>query len=98
MAALAGTLSPGDVPSATAINNGTIVMDSQSGGGYTQLSDGQLTNQGTLDTQVEGAQLNYLEANLVNDGTLEVKSGQFRQDDNTVTTNAAAAAGVPATR
>jgi hypothetical protein len=71
----------------TVTNDGKIVLDSPTSGGYAAITNGTLDNVGTLDAQVEGTNLNYLEATLVNTGTVEVKSGEFRQDGNTVTTN-----------
>jgi len=72
----------------TAVNHGTLILDSQSGGGYAELSNGSLTNDGTLDSQVESENPNYLEATLINNGKVKVKSGELRQDENTTTTNA----------
>jgi hypothetical protein len=69
---------------------GDIVMDSRSGGGYTQIggpSTATFTNHGKLVAQVEGSEVNYLEVDLTNDGVVAVKSGEFRQDDNTITNN-----------
>jgi hypothetical protein len=71
---------------------GEIVLDSQSSGGYAALEGGPavtLSNSGSIVSQVEGANLDYLETNLTNaaGGTVEVKSGELRQDENTTTTN-----------
>ncbi len=70
-------------------NNGTFVLDSQSGGGYADVDGSPLTNNGTFNSQVEGTSLAYLETNLINGtaGTVEVKSGELRQDEATTTTN-----------
>ncbi len=73
------------------VNDGTLVLDSQAGSssGYAELTGGPVTNNGTLDSQVESTNLDYLEAGLTNSatGTLEVKSGALRQDTGTTTTN-----------
>jgi large repetitive protein len=87
VAAPVGHNASADLGGDTLTNHGTIVLDSQSGGGYADLLDGVLDNDGSLRAQVEGSQLNYLEATLVNDGTVTVASGELRQDDNTATTN-----------
>jgi hypothetical protein len=72
----------------TVVNAGTLVLDSPEGGDSAEISNGTLDNNGTLRTQVEaGGQLNYLEVNLVNQGTVTVQSGELRQDANTTTTN-----------
>jgi Bacterial Ig-like domain (group 3)/Divergent InlB B-repeat domain len=74
------------------VNNGTLVLDSQTGAssGYALLEGGPVTNNGTIDSQVESSNnIDYLEANLTNSSTgmVEVKSGELRQDHATTTTN-----------
>ena len=67
-------------------NNGTLALLSPVGGGQPNIAGGtQIDNKGLFTSQTES--LNYLEANLLNTGTVEVKSGELRQDNNTTTTN-----------
>ena len=80
--------------SGTVVNDGTLTLDSPSGGGYAKLTaytgGSTVTNNGVVQAQVEtGGTLNYLEVNLTNSatGTLEVNSGQLAQDTATTTTN-----------
>ena len=72
-------------------NDGTVVLDSQAGGGVAALtanSSGKpVVNNGSIVTQVEGTKYDALEANLVNKGTVTVRSGELLQDGNTTTTN-----------
>ncbi|HUO74957.1 MAG TPA: Ig-like domain repeat protein, partial [Solirubrobacteraceae bacterium] len=89
---LAGT--PGHNATATlhapsVTNNGTLVLDSQNLGGYGDLTGSPLINNGTLRSQVEGGNLNYLEVNLTNNpgATVNDASGELRQDEGTTTTN-----------
>jgi hypothetical protein len=74
------------------VNDGGLVLDSQAGGGYADVSNNEgccnsLINDGTLDAQVEGSSQDYLETSLTNNGTVEVKSGELDQDHGTTTTN-----------
>jgi hypothetical protein len=85
--ALAGHNATGDLGGDTLTNHGAIVLESQSGGGYAELSDGTLDNDGRLRSQVESGNPNYVEVDLVNAGTVTVANGELRQDDNTATTN-----------
>jgi len=77
---------------ATVVNEGTVVLLSASGGGYADLlgttGSSSFVNDGLLSAQSAG-QLNYLEVPLTNTpgATVEVQSGELRQDDNTTTTN-----------
>ena len=72
-------------------NDGTLVLDNPSGDGWAQLQGEELINNGTLRSQVEGPDLDYLEVGLENTatGVVEVKSGELRQDEGTTTTNRA---------
>ncbi len=72
-------------------NDGTLVLDNPSGDGWAQLQGERLINSGTLRSQVEGPDLDYLEVSLENTatGVVEVKSGELRQDQGTTTTNRA---------
>ena len=67
-----------------ATNDGKIVLDSQNGGGFAMLGTSSepagatWTNNGTIDTQVEGTgNGDYLATNLDNTGTVEVKTGEL---------------------
>jgi hypothetical protein len=72
-------------------NKGTVVLDSQAGGGVAALtassSEKPVVNYGSIVTQVEGTKYDALEANLVNNGTVTLRSGELLQDGNTTTTN-----------
>jgi hypothetical protein len=72
-------------------NKGTVVLDSQAGGGVATLTANSsrepLVNDGSIVTQVEGTKYDALEANLVNNGTVTLRSGELLQDGNTTTTN-----------
>ena len=71
------------------VNEGTFVLDDPSSGIAT-VDGVELVNKGITEAQTAApTDTTYLEANLTNaaDGTVEVKSGELRQDDNTTTTN-----------
>ena len=70
-------------------NDGTLILDSQASGGYANINGSPLVNKATMQTQVEGTQPDYLEASVENgaSGKIEVKSGELRQDQATITTN-----------
>ncbi|HUO74586.1 MAG TPA: hypothetical protein VMU39_27695, partial [Solirubrobacteraceae bacterium] len=89
---LTGT--PGHNASATfaagiVTNNGTLILDTRSGGGYAALTNGTLNNNGTLTAQAEGSNIDYLEVTLNNahGAHLHITSGNLRQDTATTTTN-----------
>jgi hypothetical protein len=103
---VSGTIAAGETVTATGIantnanisaasglvNNGTIVLDCQTGAssGSATLSGGPVTNNGTVDSQVECSNThNLLQASVTNaaSGTIEVKSGELEQDTGTTTTN-----------
>lgn len=79
------------VVSSGLINDGTITLDSQAGGGVAYVTDNSsaepLINNGSIYSEVESTSYDALEANLINHGTLTVRSGELRQDGNTTTTN-----------
>ena len=79
--------------SGTVTNEGTLALDSPAGGGLPDIekssSSSQVNNDGLLTAQSETSQSGRLEVALSNEasGTVEVKSGELRQDANTTTTN-----------
>ena len=77
--------------SGTVTNEGTLALNSPSKGGVPDLvgSSAQVQNKGVLSTQSASTNAAFLETNLTNAaaGTVEVKSGELRQDENTTTTN-----------
>ncbi|MGA2211498.1 MAG: hypothetical protein ABSH30_17935, partial [Acidimicrobiales bacterium] len=79
---------------ANVTNNGTFALDSQSGGGYAELSNDNvaattLTNNGTFKTVADGTNDTYIEANLTNTstGTVTIASSNSQQNESTTTTN-----------
>jgi hypothetical protein len=80
-------------------NKGTIVLDSQAGGGVPALtadsSPKPVVNDGSIVTQVEGSKYAALDANLVNHGTVTVRSGQLVQDGDTTTNDGDVVLDVP---
>ncbi len=74
-------------------NDGTLVLNESTGGGYAELvpTSATLINNGTLDSEsAQGtAALTYLEVNLTNNAgaTTEVESGTLTQYEGTTTTN-----------
>ncbi len=81
------------VISGTVVNEGTLALDSPSKGGAPELVEASgsslIENLGVLSTQSESTSIDDLQVALTNEalGSVEVKSGEFRQDDNTTTTN-----------
>ena len=77
----------------TVTNEGTLALDSPAGGGLPSIEksslSSQVNNDGLLTAQSESSQSGRLEVALSNEasGTVEVKSGELRQDENTTTTN-----------
>ncbi len=74
----------------TVTNNGTLVIDSPTSGGTSDISGpASLVNNNALDSQDESGNSEYLQANVTNasTGTIDVKSGTLLQDDNTTTVN-----------
>ena len=74
------------------INNGTFVLNEPTAGTAAAVIGNGATfvNKGVIDAQAaQSTDVNHLEANLTNapGATLEVKSGELRQDNNTTTTN-----------
>jgi hypothetical protein len=70
-------------------NDGTFVLDSQSGGGYADVNGGTLTNNGLFKTAADGTNVTYIDANLTNSstGTVTIASSASKQDVGTTTTN-----------
>ncbi len=79
--------------SGTVINEGRLVLDSPAGGGTPALEGKglapQLENDGLVIAQSPSGQSERLEVALANRslGTVEVQSGELRQDENTTTIN-----------
>jgi hypothetical protein len=70
-------------------NNGTFVLNTESGGGYADVTGGTMTNNGTFETVSEGTNIDYIEANLTNTstGTVSIAGAITRQDEATTTSN-----------
>jgi hypothetical protein len=79
--------------SGTVTNEGTLALDSPAGGGEPALEkvsvSSRLGNRGVLSTQSQSGQVDFLEVPLANEAaaTVDVESGELRQDENTTTTN-----------
>ncbi len=86
---IAGTPSASGTTTLTSAvtNDGRLVLDNQASGYPTYLQGDALTNDGSILTQAEGTDPNYLRVNVDNTATIEVKSGELLQDQNTTTTN-----------
>ena len=70
-------------------NNGTLILDTQSGGGYADINGSLLTNNGTFETVNDGTNTDYIEAPLTNsqNGTVTIAAPATHQDEATTTTN-----------
>ena len=77
--AAASTIAPG----------AELILDNTAGGDWADLAGASVTNDGTIQSRVEGSSNNFLEAPVVNngDGQIDVLSGELRQDQATTTTN-----------
>ncbi len=77
--------------SGTVTNEGTLVLDSPSKGGEPAFvgTTSQIDNDGLLIAESGSSNQTYLQTNLTNaaGGTVEIKSGELNQDENTTTTN-----------
>ena len=77
---------------ATVTNEGTLALVSPTSGGeselHASLAAGKVVNDGLITAQSQSS-VNFLEVSLVNasGATVEVKSGEWRQNNNTTTTN-----------
>ena len=74
------------------INDGTFVLNEPTTSTAAEVigNGATLVNKGVIDAQsAQSTDVNHLEANLTNaaGATVEVKSGELRQDSNTTTTN-----------
>ena len=84
----AGVNSIAALAGAGVTNDGTFVLDSVSGGGYADVNGGPLTNDGTFVTEGATSNDDYIEANLINNGTVTIGGVSTKQDESTTTTNA----------
>ena len=84
----AGVNSIAALAGAGVTNDGTFVLDSESGGGYADVNGGPLTNDGTFVTEGATSNDDYIEANLINNGTVTIGGVSTKQDESTTTTNA----------
>ncbi len=71
------------------VNDGTLTLDGQAGGGYALVGGSPLTNNGTLQSQLEGSGPDYLRVNVANTtaGTMKLVNGTLLIDSNTTVTN-----------
>ena len=77
--------------SGTVTNEGTLALESPAGGGEALLagSSSHIDNKGLISAETKSTNENYLQTNLTNEasGTVQVKSGELNQNENTTTTN-----------